>query len=465
MLKSKVRGIGIIATVFFFILLVMLYNLHFFQDLSFTPSNEAFVNPLMGWAPWATIEQSLQPHTLVYADLKWRDFEPREGVYDFDYFEMRNQLARWRAAGIRVVFRFVMDVPGREAHMDIPDWLYEQIEGQGDFYDVPYGKGFSPDYSHPILIEKHRQAISALGQRYGGDDFIAFIQLGSLGHWGEWHVRSDSTIRPLPEEAICDQYVQHYLTAFPNTHLLMRRPFNIAAREGLGLYNDMTADLKATQTWLEWITQGGDYSQTGELNALSPMPEGWQLAPIGGEQTGSMSDEEVYGQYLDQTIALLKASHTTFIGPGGPYNIPPSSSLQPGINRVLAAIGYRLAISKAHLPKWVWWGRHVSLRMDLSNTGIAPFYYEWPLAVIVLDEAGRQVEVIRLEADIRQALPGKPLHIRARLPIDELPDGIFTIAAAILDPQSGQPAVRFSVAEQPVQPMQMLGHFRLRRLF
>ena len=465
MSKNRKSAIGIIATFIIIILLVMLYNLLFFQDLSYTASSEAFSNPLMGWAPWATIEQSLQPHTLVYADLKWRDFEPHEGVYDFDYFETRNQLARWRAAGSRVVLRFVMDVPGHEAHMDIPDWLYEQIEGQGDFYDVPYGKGFSPDYTHPILIEKHRQVISALGQRYGGDDFIAFIQLGSLGHWGEWHVRSGSIIRPLPGEAIRDQYVQHYIAAFPNTHLLMRRPFNIAAREGLGLYNDMTADLKATQTWLEWIAEGGDYSQTGELNALSPMPEGWQLAPIGGEQTGSMSDEEIYEQYLDQTVTLLKASHTTFIGPGGPYKIPASSSLQPGINRVLASIGYRLAISKARLPKWVLWGRHVSLRMDMSNMGIAPFYYEWPLAVIVLDEAGRQVEVVRLEADIRQVLPGDTLRIQTQLPIDGLTDGNYTIAAAILDPLIGQPAVRFTVNEQPKQPMQVLGHFRLRRLF
>ena len=31
-----------------------------------------------------------------------------------------------------------------------------------------------------------------MGQRWGNDDFIAYIELGGLGHWGEWHVHSDA---------------------------------------------------------------------------------------------------------------------------------------------------------------------------------------------------------------------------------------------------------------------------------
>ena len=41
-----------------------------------------------------------------------------------------------------------MDVPGEEKHMDIPEWLYDKIEGQGTWYDMEYGKGFSPNYQN-----------------------------------------------------------------------------------------------------------------------------------------------------------------------------------------------------------------------------------------------------------------------------------------------------------------------------
>lgn len=70
-------------------------------------------------------------------------FEPVEGVYDFAGFEEAQQMARWRQDGQRVVFRFVSDKPGDEAHMDIPDWLFEKMNGDGEFYDNQYGKGFS----------------------------------------------------------------------------------------------------------------------------------------------------------------------------------------------------------------------------------------------------------------------------------------------------------------------------------
>ena len=120
--------------------------------MKFVPEPGPILNPMMGWAPWATIRASTQPHTLVYADLTWREFEPQQGIYDFQTFEEKNQLARWRQEGKRVVFRFVADIPGEELHMDIPDWLYAAMNENGDYYDNEYGMGFSPDYSDPVLL-------------------------------------------------------------------------------------------------------------------------------------------------------------------------------------------------------------------------------------------------------------------------------------------------------------------------
>ena len=103
------------------------------QLIKFNPISGPILNPLMGLSPWASVKEIKQPHTLVYADLTWRDFEPQEGVFDFTAFEKKQQLDRWRGEGKRVVFRFVADVPGKDSHMDIPDWLFEKISGNGDF--------------------------------------------------------------------------------------------------------------------------------------------------------------------------------------------------------------------------------------------------------------------------------------------------------------------------------------------
>ena len=460
---------GFLITFFFFLIVILIgwYVLNDlrFQNVHFEPTTEALVNPLMGWAPWATIEKSEQPHTLVYADLTWRDFQPQEGQYDFVSFEQRNQFARWRAEGKRIVFRFVMDVPDSEEHLDIPDWLFDKIEGDGDFYDHEYGKGFSPNYANPTLIAYHQKAIQALGERYGQDDFIAYIELGSLGHWGEWHIKSDTNIRTLPDQSIRDQYVSHYLNAFPNTYLLMRRPFSIAQDHRIGFYNDMTADPESTETWLEWIQYGGEYSQTGETQALAALPDQWQIAPIGGEQTSSMNPNQIYGDSLSETVDLLQRSHTTFIGPNGAYDIPANSALQPGIDRVLAAIGYRLFIQDARIPDRILFAKTVPLQLSFTNSGIAPFYYNWDTFGYVFDQEGAIVETFPIEIDLRSVLPGNNVSVTAELSVDGLANGIYQLGIAVLDPLSGLPAVQFSMANSRNDRIQILGSFQVNQPF
>lgn len=427
--------------------------------IRFTSTHETLTNPLMGWAPWATIEESRQPHTLVYADLTWREFEPREGFYDFNAFEQKQQLARWRRAGQRVVFRFVADRPGYQAHLDIPDWLYDKIHGKGDVYDNEYGMGFSPDYSNPVFMEYHRKAIAALGQRYGQDTFFAFIELGSLGHWGEWHTQPD--LAPLPPESIRDLYLRHYLEAFPQTHLLMRRPFTVAQTYDLGLYNDMTADPVQTETWLSWIS--GDPDTTQEMDGLTAMPDGWQKAPIGGEQAPALSNEQVYGADVAQTIGLLQRSHTTFIGPNGPYKVEYGSSLQGGLDQVMATIGYRIYIEEVRLPRQVHWGNNIQARLTLSNNGIAPFYYNWPTQIFLLNKDGKPLNTFPLQLDLRDVLPEKFLDVDFDLPLGDLENGTYSLAFAIIDPLTGQPAVQLANENSRSDLIQVLGSFEVKK--
>ncbi|MEG2950651.1 MAG: DUF4832 domain-containing protein, partial [Clostridia bacterium] len=246
----------------------------------FAKSELVLENPFMGNLVWANDDSAReQPFSLVYADLTWREFEPKQGEYDFAAFEESNHFAHWKSLGKRVVFRFVMDVPGKKAHRDLPDWLYEAT-GDGESYATAYGKGYSPCYENPLLIAAHRQVIAALGKRYGQDPTIAFVELGSLGHWGEWHTHSK--LADFPKTEVSEQYVTPYLEYFSAEKLLMRRPFQIASREGMGLYNDATGALSATERWLGWIQAGGTYDGNGEENALAAMSEAWKTAPIGG---------------------------------------------------------------------------------------------------------------------------------------------------------------------------------------
>ena len=319
---------------------------------AFAKSSEILKNPVMGFAPAADYREAAADNTLVYMDVTWRELEPAPGVFAFETIEKENHLDEWRAAGKHVVFRFLCDKPGDEPHRDIPDWLYEKT-GDGKDYAISYGKGYSPNYANRVFMEAHAAAIAALGERYGRDTFFSYVELGSLGHWGEWHVKYEDGLPRLPGEAVRRQYITPYLAAFPHAKILMRRPFLEAKKRNFGLFNDMAGDRDSTEDWLDWITNGGDYDQTGETGALAAMPSVWNTAPVGGEFTSRYSFAELLGPRLQETAALIRRSHTTFLGPKCPHGFSESggAGLRDGAGEILKNLGYRLRVREAVLRR------------------------------------------------------------------------------------------------------------------
>lgn len=408
----------------------------------FEATDEVFGNPVMGYAPRAEYDEVPQDVTLLYVDVTWREWEPERGVYDRQAVAQENQLDRWRAEGRHIVLRFVCDLPGDQAHRDIPDWLFEECGGQD--YDMEYGKGCSPHYDDARMVAYHAQAVQALGEWLGGDGFVAYIELGSLGHWGEWHVNRSAGIEPLPEEAVRDAYVEPWLAAFPHAKLLMRRPFNIASREGLGVYNDMTGEPEDTEEWLDWIAHGGAYTQTGEENALAAMPQVWKGAPVGGEFTSSIPMGELIGSQLARTLALMERSHVTFLGP---KTAKEEDGVQ-GRSAVLGAMGYRLGVTQARL-RAAQGGTMLELRWQ--NTGAAPLYWDWPVRVSVYDRRGALLETADVEIALSQLLPGMSMATQTLLTADGLSRrdrAGCTVALGIIDPLTGEPAVRLTTGRQ-----------------
>ena len=269
-------------------------------------SQAAFGNPLMGYVPSAWYNEVSEDISLLYMDITWAELEPEEGVYNWASIDEENQISRWRKEGKHLVLRFVCDIPSDEEHMDIPEWLYEKSGEAGRWYDGEDGKGFAPDYNNPTIISCHRKAVRAIGEHFGQDGLISYVELGSLGHWGEWHVNYSEGIQRIPREAVRDKYILPWTEAFPDAMILMRRPFASAEKYGFGLYNDMTGQPEATQSWLGWINNGGEYDQTGEKNVIVPMNDFWKTAPSGGEFTSSLSMEEMLDTIQD-TLSDLKA--------------------------------------------------------------------------------------------------------------------------------------------------------------
>ena len=403
-------------------------------------SQAAFGNPLMGYVPSAWYNEVSEDISLLYMDITWAELEPEEGVYNWASIDEENQISRWRKEGKHLVFRFVCDIPSDEEHMDIPEWLYEKSGKAGKWYDGEYGKGFAPDYNNPTIISCHEQAVKALGEHFGQDGLISYVELGSLGHWGEWHVNYSEGIRRIPREAVREKYILPWTEAFPDAMILMRRPFASAEKYGFGLYNDMTGQPEATQSWFDWINNGGEYDQTGEKNVIVPMKDFWKTAPSGGEFTSSLSMEEMLDTNLSGTVEMIREAHTTFLGP----KIPDENYVD-GYKEVLKNMGYRLWISMAELKNTAKGSR---LKLTWENSGVAPMYKEWPVYVYIEDESGKLVEKSRISIKISSLLPGEKATTLTALETERLNSLLekgYRLSVGIEDPMTELPCVRFAM--------------------
>ena len=403
-------------------------------------SQAAFGNPLMGYAPSAWYNEVSEDISLLYMDITWAELEPEEGVYNWASIDEENQISRWRKEGKHLVLRFVCDIPSDEEHMDIPEWLYEKSGKAGKWYDGEYGKGFAPDYNNPTIISCHEQAVKALGEHFGQDGLISYVELGSLGHWGEWHVNYSEGIQRIPREAVRDKYILPWTEAFPDAMILMRRPFAAAEKYGFGLYNDMTGQPEATQSWFDWINNGGEYDQTGEKNVIVPMKDFWKTAPSGGEFTSSLSMEEMLDTNLSGTVEMIREAHTTFLGP----KIPDENYVD-GYKEVLKNMGYRLWISMAELKNTAKGSR---LKLTWENSGVAPMYKEWPVYVYIEDESGKLVEKSRISIKISSLLPGEKATTLTALETERLNSLLekgYRLSVGIEDPMTELPCVRFAM--------------------
>ena len=443
--KTHKMGVaaGLVVIVAVVIFVRMMINVKTYR---YSTVDTVLRNPLMGFAPNADYFDAVGDNTLVYVDVTWRELEPEEGVFDFASIEEENFLDTWRASGKNVVFRFVCDEPSDEEHMDIPDWLYEKT-GDGIFYDTDYGKGYSPDYSNETFIAYHAKAVEKLGKRYGGDSFFCYIELGSVGHWGEWHVKYEDGIKRLPSEDTLRKYVEPYISAFPNAKLLMRRPFSYVSEYGLGVFNDMTGHARDTMEWLSWIEEGGIYSEPEQSMELIAVPKVWESAPVGGEFTSEYSMEEMLTDRLDGTLKLLSGSHMTFTGPMCPIADEDEKDYPDEVYQVLKRLGYRYGISECVMTDSRLTGQ-LSVRLTVNNYGTAPIYFDWHMFVYLMDGSGNAIKRYDTGVDLTEICGQESADVKLNITGDDrkqLLNGTYSLAVGIENPDTGMPQVQLDM--------------------
>lgn len=406
-------------------------------------------NPFKGWAPDAKGGPYRQDHRLVRTEMLWSEIEPRQGIFDWAAFEAMNKFDYWEEKGVAHIIRFRMDVPSTRgrAQMQIPQWLYDLIDGDGTWYDTTeIGRGFSPNYSNPILIAEHERFLQEFGARYNNDPRVAFIQLGSVGHWGEWHTWPTGS-GEFPPEEVANQYMRHYVENLDQKMLGIRRPFAYATQNNFGYFNDRIGHTPTTDQWLFWINNGMHYENwyDGRSYPETAVPDFWQTSYSAGEFGSGNALLWLGDGEIEETLRQVKLSHTSWIGPCTPANVRNDAPELANVQRLLKTIGYRFVIESVTHQDTVNGGEALAIQMVWNNKGVAPFYFPWPVEVGLARSNGDLALWSLSDLDIRGLLPGEHgTSFELEIPADFAP-GSYSLVVAILDPDTGLPGVDLAI--------------------
>ena len=436
-----------------------------------TELDDPLNNPFKGWAPSAKSTGYPQDHRLVYVGVTWKELEPAKGQYDFSAIEAANHFDHWRSRGVKVVLRFIMDSPSGVPHRDIPDWLYNDMVRLGQspgkaYHDETGGMGtgnnigFSPNYSSDYLIARHKLAIEAIAEHYNAPDSpIAFVQIGSLGHWAEFHTwpyvgpnGESNYTGAFPPNEISNQYIQHYIDAFADqedhTQLMIRRSVDLAKNNNkgliLGMYNDVFGDQPSFDSEWGWYTgtQNGYWDDIGQRQPGHP--NFWDVRISGGEFYGGaygMNAALTTGSGFNETLRQTELSKPSWLGPNAPASLAVGNPLQGNMDRLKKRMGYHFVLNKATYPE-AQNGGTLDVSVVVENKGVQHFPFNWPIE-LQLRSGGSIVARQTATANLTAWRTG--LHtVSGSLSTSALPNGTYDLTIAILDPASNRPAVDFA---------------------
>ncbi len=332
-------------------------------------------NPLQGFATsygWGS-PNNLFPHSLEFRYIPLSDLLQSPNTYSFET-GLEPYLEEAVTRGNQVILRVYIDYPALE--YGLPEYLQGDVPCE-NYTD--HGGGCSPDYSNSTLQNAIVDFIAMFGTTYDGDNRLAFVQVGLLGFWGEWHTYPHTEL--FADDVFQQQVISTFDTAFDITPIQLRIPAQDSPQRDIGFHDDSfiysTLGDIAWFFWPKMIAAGADSR--------------WEIAPMGGEVYPPLQQSlfdptyivDTYQQDFQQTITT---THMTYLLNYQAFNMNGTgytgSQFQAAEDGALA-LGYEFTVEQVDVELAGLEAEHVDLQIaiHLRNSGIAPFYYPLQLSL------------------------------------------------------------------------------------
>jgi hypothetical protein len=374
------------------------------------------------WDIKTLVNPDYPPTSLSYCRWYWNVLEPEKGKYAWNLID--NSLLQAHRHGQTLQLRLM---PQSQVGTELPQWYMKEAHG----FDVEEGgqKIWQPDYRDPKFVEYWGALIRESGRRYDGHPWLESVDLGALGYWGEWHTYT----RPgmMPDWDVKKKLLDIYLESFKKTPLLML----------IGGGEALTYATKRGAGWRADSLGGG--SQPGYAKSISEagITDVWKTAPVVFEVGRTFGAHKQSGSPdIDVTIAEALRWHASSVNAKSSA-IP--AEWAPRFLDFIDRMGYRLELRRVEYRAKVRAGSMMPLAMWWVNTGVAPIYRKYALAVELRND--KNSRLIPLDADVTKWLPGDDVNLNTPVWVPDLEPGTYRVRVGLLDPSTGKPAIKLAI--------------------
>jgi uncharacterized repeat protein (TIGR02543 family) len=423
-----------------------------------------------GFGKWKNPEyNTIWRHYIAWSDIESNADDGVQKIIDFCNKTWKGA----EAANVRIIPRVYIDWDKNSGNEYWP----------ADILTLTGLKADDPKlWAHPVVKDRIVKLIEKLGQAWDNDERVAWVQTGILGYWGEQEspvgVHQDGWAKRLGDA---------YAAAFKNKKLVVRnQPDWDALGYKWGVYWDSYGhpgqrngawskiqNTNATGRYLSEIIEG-EVAYDWGTETFDPM--------YGGEPELTLNKTK----YTNNMIDVIRELHCSGLGWISSYmavnpeykDIVSIDSLNANASIMQNEFGYRFLLSEFTSQTRTEPGSKLDFSFKVKNTASAPFYYKWPVAVVLIDETTRQIKekIIIPDIDITKWLPGDKYSYTTRtyqtpavthtisgsvtIP-GSLPKGNYLVGISILEPNSKSPGIFFAVEnffkESQTQPLARIG--------
>ena len=303
---------------------------------------------------------------VIYLRIPWSYIEPEEGRFAWSVLDTPAQ--RWIAKGKQVAFRITASESW--TRWATPKWVHD-AGAKG--YDFRPGRGieasgpfWEPDFDDPVFLRKLDHFLAAMAARYDGNPEVAFVDVGSLGVWGEGHTGASTKRAILP--ATVKRHIDLYKKHFQKSLLVVNDDMGGPQATGPSEVMQYAVDHGLTLRDDSILVQPGKNAYF-HANWAQPF---WPGVPVilesehygSSKARGCWRDGRLYLKAIEDYHASYASIHWW-----------PHEFLQENrdlIRQINLRIGYRLQLLEASWPKAIRLGDSLKLASTWRNTGVAP---------------------------------------------------------------------------------------------